>query len=86
VTTQAEVLQKGLEHGWSPVLVQRALAAGITADRIDQAIEMGITLSQAEQLIARAELALEGKLYTPAQEEYIDKVRKGTYTQQKCRA
>ena len=77
--TPATVLQKALEHGWGPVLVQRALAAGFTPERIDSALEMDISLSHAEQLIARQELALAGKVYTSEQEEYIDNVRQGRY-------
>jgi len=49
--TRAEVMQKALEHGWNAVLVQRALAAGITPDRINNALEMDISLKQAETLI-----------------------------------
>jgi hypothetical protein len=77
--TPASVLQKALERGWGPVLVQRALAAGFTPEGLDRAMEMDISLSQAEQLIARQELVLTGKVYTPAQEEYIDNVRQGRY-------
>jgi hypothetical protein len=77
--TPASVLQKALERGWGPVLVQRALAAGFTPECIDRALKMGISLRQAEQMIARQELAQAGKVYTPAQEEYIDNVRRGRY-------
>ena len=77
--TRAEVMQKALEHGWNAVLVQRALAAGITADRINNALEMDISLKQAETLISRQELAQEGRVYTPEQEEYVERVKQGRF-------
>ncbi len=79
MVTTTEVLQKGLERGWSSVMVQRALAVGVTPDAIDRAMEMGLSLRQAEQLIARAEAMQKGEFYTPDQQEYIDRVKQGRY-------
>lgn len=79
MVTTTEVLQKGMERGWSTVMVQRALAVGIAPDAIDRAMEMGLSLRQAEQLIARQEAMQKGEFYTPDQQEYIDRVKQGRY-------
>lgn len=79
MVTTTEVLQKGLERGWGAVMVQRALAVGVTPEAIDRAMEMGLTLRQAEQLIARAEASQKGEFYTPDQQDYIDRVKQGRY-------
>lgn len=79
MTTTTEVLQKGLERGWSPVMVQRALAAGFSPESINQAIDMEMSVTQADDLISRQERALNGQFYDETQTGYIENVRKGRY-------